>query len=551
MRLFIMTLFLILSAAVLADTRIEMVRGGGICVAKAKTVDCFNGLNPGQLKFPITFKKEVTSISYSGSSLCVSDSTDVHCFGEVKNPPIQLRDVTKVSVGYGNACAIRSDRKIICWGDKRIQYPSDFEDVEHLANDLYGRYCAINSSDHVKCWGGKLANYPRKISGVKNLKSGEMKFCALTSTSPVCWGSFSKEELGRIQNFRKVSDIAMSGNNICVVDSGELECFGKDVLVLDHPRKLDKPGSLAMSYVNACVLENGKKIVCWGDDSTNPMLRSKPLKKDVKTMSMYGVSTMAIDSEGVKTFGAGRNVPSWVNTIRNPKLLSSGTFHNCVANNNEVKCWRYDGTQLKTPRYSNDIIDLSSGSEHTCVIDSDGLNCWGHLRFGGDGIPAVKLQPTSLVKPSKLSSGYAFSCVIDDGEVICWGHDPDGKYTKVPSNVREAIDISSGRSHTCAVMKRDIVCWGYNGSGQLDVDSNAKINVRKIVSGFNFSCSLGKFGVICWGGRDSTIRNVPKFKGKVIDVWAGSRHACAKDEYETLKCWGDNSHHQTTLPLKI
>lgn len=54
--------------------------------------------------------------------------------------------------------------------------------------------------------------------------------------------------------------------------------------------------------------------------------------------------------------------------------------------------------------------------------------------------------------------------------------------------------------------------------------------------------------VFVWGDHSKGQNNIPKFKGKPLQIASGNDHVLVLDEYGKVYVWGDNSHGQTEIP---
>ncbi|RYZ60225.1 MAG: hypothetical protein EOP07_01500 [Proteobacteria bacterium] len=132
-----------------------------------------------------------------------------------------------------------------------------------------------------------------------------------------------------------------------------------------------------------------------------------------------------------------------------------------------------------------------------------------------------------------------------------------------------ATSVATGTFHSCAITGGVIKCWGLNGSGQLgdggNVDSAQPVTVSglsgltptKVVVGGYFSCGLFSNNTVrCWGRNDFGQLGTGDTTGltsgttealnltTVVDIEAGSHHACAKTLSNQVYCWGYNAFGQ-------
>ena len=174
--------------------------------------------------------------------------------------------------------------------------------------------------------------------------------------------------------------------------------------------------------------------------------------------------------------------------------------------------------------------------------------------------------------PPVMSAASCETCIARAGEVVCWGESTaDRSDTGAPRVIPlpgEATLVSISDDHGCALVGGDgVYCWGFAGAGQLGVDPPVDITsplttpvksafsplVTRLTAGSGFTCALLVGTVQCVGGQqagvlgngDLTQTSVPVAipgLGTVVDVQAGSSHACALQENGDVYCWGANEN---------
>jgi len=189
----------------------------------------------------------------------------------------------------------------------------------------------------------------------------------------------------------------------------------------------------------------------------------------------------------------------------------------------------------------------------------------------------VKLSPDDIKKPS-LYVTKIFKIDIKDqttpefrpedflilGEVV---DDCPSCSSGVSGNIYKKV--YAGKQHTCAITTQNSpVCWGDNSNGQLgDATNSSRVSpvktkltdtVATMALGDGFTCAItmGR-DVYCWGannfgqlGNNSQVDSNTPVKINLgttaapVHIMAGAEHACVTLENNTIKCWGQNSHHQ-------
>jgi alpha-tubulin suppressor-like RCC1 family protein len=188
-----------------------------------------------------------------------------------------LRDVTRVAIGGGHACAIAAS-EVWCWGAgswgtggagayaRRVDGIGPAID---LAAGLH-HVCAARGAGDVVCWGGNANGQSGRwtgascgadgtrdcvvtpqviegISGVRAVAAGDLHTCALTAAGRVvCWGSNERGQVGR--------------------DELSLEA-------LPHTVRLGTATAITAGGAHSCALVGDGAVWCWGDDSSGQLGR--------------------------------------------------------------------------------------------------------------------------------------------------------------------------------------------------------------------------------------------------------------------------------------
>ena len=236
---------------------------------------------------------------------------------------------------------------------------------------------------------------------------------------------------------------------------------------------------------------------------------------------------------------------------------------------------------------------IAAGGFTTCAVLSDkSLQCWGlnnkgQLGNGTSGSMGVTTPVYTSLVPASLSVthleiGESHSCAVSAvGAAWCWGQYSYGRLgTTASSNAVTptataslggiATEIAAGGAHTCTLLTAGtITCFGNNNTGQLGqilaTASNSTPTIvtlaataTHVVAGGQFTCALlSTAAVHCFGddvegqlgfGTSGSVREtaaaVTGLTGTVVDVVAGTSHACAVMSTGQVRCWGLNDKGQ-------
>ena len=192
--------------------------------------------------------KSVKSVASStaGESMCVvgvpQDAPygfeSVRCFSydtALQTPPQELRNPTAVAVHKDRACAI-SDDGLTCWGD-----------------------------------GFSGVATPTTIAGARKLRLSDSHGCLIDDFGFACWGDLAGLQLEvptGLEQPGRVVDFALGSSRTCaVLDSGEVECWGRDFDSSGPPPVFSKATSIIGRGSLFCALgttDSGPGLHCWG-----------------------------------------------------------------------------------------------------------------------------------------------------------------------------------------------------------------------------------------------------------------------------------------------
>ncbi|MCA2011728.1 hypothetical protein LCM17_09560 [Cereibacter sphaeroides] len=281
--------------------------------------------------------------------------------------------------------------------------------------------------------------------------------------------------------------------------------------------------------------------------------------------------------------------------------ISAGGYHACALHETgRVSCWGSNnqgqlgngqsGVAVQSAPVTvldlRNITAVAAGGQHTCALNGRGrVFCWGDGYSGQLGLgsnedfPVRQIVP-GLTRVNALSAGSATTCATTRrSEEFCWGRnfaglqgDGTGNATNVPTLLARdnMSDLDPASSHTCGLNARGfLMCWGSNQYGQLGnpnaerrqylpIRVNGLRRVRDFGTGHgSHTCALTRTGrPFCWGWNslgqlgDGTFTDrgepVPVFYSRLRyqELAVGSRHTCALQTNNRVRCWGQGQYGQ-------
>lgn len=499
--------------------------------------------------------------------------------------------LTSVSVGVPGMCGLRPDGQVVCWGTVSLvnggvflggdaaQAPGVIPGVSDAVQVSVGRThaCALTSERTIICWGESWSSFvdgvtvnrdfsvpPLAVAGVSDVEEvgagGGMTCARLASGAVWCWG-WNLE--GRLA----------SG----VGAPPEYDSPPRPVVGIDDATRLYVGDS------NACALRASGELWCWGDnpgcagDGCAPAIsvaERVPLTGTVADVTLGGRHGCVLYDDG--TFGC------W----------GSNEFGQLALNAMDPQA-----QSAPTPSPTTGVLEVRAGERHTCVRLEDGVRCWGaHNQFAlGDGrdvdvgppFSALESVPASVIANAmQIEGGPSGTCfrlpnlsvvctgteASDSGELggggrsgqvpsVAFGPDPvrdialgeeramlvhqDGRVSTYGDNtvaatgdtdaVVDAVDASCGDDHCCLVRATgEAACMGMATDEALGDGGEASGSCG--VSAGQFRCARTLLPVIGVEGARS--------------IAAGGGHTCVVQRGGLVGCWGRNARGETgTLPL--
>jgi alpha-tubulin suppressor-like RCC1 family protein len=236
---------------------------------------------------------------------------------------------------------------------------------------------------------------------------------------------------------------------------------------------------------------------------------------------------------------------------------------------------------------------VTVGAQHVCGIQTDdSLWCWGHNYFGqlGDATHTGRDRPVRVAGGpwrSAVAAHYT-TCALDvEDHAFCWGLDVTASGSAALRNAPVPVEgghrfetLTVGNWHACGIATSGAAyCWGGNYYGALGTGGDPAFasepvavagghTWRTIAAGAGVTCGVSsEHRLWCWGRNttgavaDGTTshRDDPVPASTTATTWAdvtiGALHACARQQDDSLWCWGDavqaGLEQPSTVPVLV
>lgn len=496
------------------------------------------------------------------------------CVGGACNPVVSL------SMGPYNACALRHDGQVLCWGlndeggigdGTRLSraaptpVPGVTAKSVGVAENVVAA-CAVDTTGKLWCWGRNRGG----AVGDGTLLSPRVSPTAVTSNDP----QFATRVFEVVDGFAE---------GFCALDDqGDVWCWGYSQLgtagsgvvgeiIPRATRVSGVAGAIALSAapLHVCALIQGGTVRCWGR-GTNGELGDGQSQTSVSPVTVSGLS-------GIQKIAAGESASCAIDGV--------GDLY-CWGRNSSGAVGDGTTTVRPTPVKSSltAVQQVGMGRHHVLARTASGAFGWGNNTLGQllTATPSAQ-EPTPLAVtglPAGATDFYGGSgsmCVLHGGAASCWGHDWSGQLgvrdvlvKTLPFPIGGATPlgglghIALGGNHSCVALAQEVRCGGLSINGQLvqSVVGDATAvplamplptsPVRSLTGGTRFSCAVigadGSREAWCWGLNAAfSLGTTAAGSGphKVMNltdpsvVVAGGEFACALVA-GVPHCWGAN-----------
>ena len=384
-----------------------------------------------------------------------------------------------VASGIRHSCGVTADGSVICWGlgygGEAPKSPSPvrvtptpppslnppegpFTKVSVAGSSSYddpGNACAIRVDGSLACWGPGYSPIEVPSGAFKSVSVGPWQACGLRPDGqPECW-PLTEHDLsfrGRVLPGTQIHSMALGGvdASICVVTAaGALACS------VETPPKATKSKfrSVAGSETHFCATKTDQGVLCWPAYDAAPL--TTPSGR-FQTISIGPGYACGIRPDG-RSECWGEEASDSLQTMGSMRP-PSGKFQSVTTGPEGACGLRRDGTAVCWgSRFGAELVqdgpfkELQIAGSMVCGLRADQrVTCWDSI----NAIETVRQEGWF----ESLSTGYSpTGCgILTDGSVVCWpdlaDRGPLDPSTKFQSVVVGAMG-SPDRGYACGILR--------------------------------------------------------------------------------------------------
>ena len=435
-------------------------------------------------------------VNGSGDACGLRDDGSVRCWGHGLGSTSPEGEFSVVAAGTSLMCGVRVGGGLECWGDTSTRWADDPSLFVSLPDGEFSQVavgtraaCGVRGGGELACWGSEGASWGLPAGsfvavavGVENILGVETAACGVrVDESLACWGGSSAHWVPPGGRFGSVD---VGSRYACGVRTGAgLVCWGPEVVVGDgwvqESGYWSPPGGrfvdVALNDNFGCAVRVGGEVECWGPQG------------EYECGEFVGIMCRGW---GGTPIPPGPFTSVAVAKIRLGSFLGSEKV--CGTRpDGRVVCWNDRPPGVSTPAGAFVSVDAAT----FCGV-----------RAGGEAVCWAKGVEYAIAEGlyTDVRGGMGSGCGLRvDGELTCWGNNTWGAASPPPGPFT-AIDVGAYGTGCGLRPGGEAVCWGRNDAGQADPPSGSFTAIRIKSSWLwgGFACGLRADGTAeCWGSE--------------------------------------------------
>lgn len=275
------------------------------------TASCWGYSDDGQTALPSDLTSLGTAQLFVGStaSCLITTSGRLKCWGSNWNSNMVSETptngvFTQVGGSFENACGIKQDGSLICWGALNITSTGPYTQVS--ASDNHA--CAVSPWGNVTCWGNNANGQGTPPAGVlfKQVSAGLGFTCGIKTNNQLqCWGLAGEYTNPPAGTYKQVS----SGlHHSCAIDTnGAVQCWGSS----GYGGTVEPAGTfkqISSSNLHNCAIRTDNTVYCWGLDGLYPDNPELIANNPPAGVRFRQISDEGFNACGITTYG---NLSCW------------------------------------------------------------------------------------------------------------------------------------------------------------------------------------------------------------------------------------------------
>lgn len=499
-------------------------------------------------------------------------------------PVSATTSIIQVVAGVDHLVALRSDGRIVAWGDNSLnqtKVPADLLVARDIASPLRvvmlaagaNHTLALRANGTVVAWGDNKSGQITGIgawSNVVQIAAGSRHSLGLLSDGTIVGignNVFNQLSIPQMRNVVKIT--AAANHNVALLRDGSMVAWGRNLYgQTDIPADMRAADVWAM-YDNTVVLQTNGQVAVIG----SPLFAQDEVPAEsFQRIGVGNYHVLAITKAGtVRAWGLDTdNQLAVPDTLVSPYLVTGGSNFSVAlsadvssvptntATPSRVPMVRMPAVPTSAPLVAlgsatvwqlGTIPAVSATNISSMAITSDTI---GIVRSDG----SVTLNQSTAITPQilpadaqsnvqQLGLGTGFGAVLKrDYSLFVWGSAAPIVPARFLTNVAE---VAIADNHM-VVRSMDGKVW----SNRFALDNLAP--VKRIAVAATFAVLLLDDGsvVVAASNNDEGVLLVPSFSSAVVEIAAGDYHALALQQDGTLVAWGaaQNDAGQADIPYE-